>query len=990
MANSQDPHQEGLADPRGSVWRRWDPHLHAPGTALNDQFGGPASLDPYLTAIETASPAIAVLGVTDYYSTACYETVRSEKAAGRLPNIAMLFPNIELRLSTGTKSGSGVNIHLLVSPDDPEHVEQIRRFLGQLRFSYGGEPYSCSKTDLIRLGRAHDSSQTDDHGAYKSGVNQFKVDFSQLRERYDDSKWMRENALIAVEVGTRSGTSGVADPATSFAALRVEMEAFAHIIFSSSDADRRFWLGEGKLSPSEIRKQYRCLKPCLHGCDAHQIDRIGRPTDDQFTWIKGDPTFDALRQACIEPRGRAVVGPHPPALGSAERAIALAKTPGASWLLDEGVPLNPGLVAIIGARGSGKTALADVLAHGAGSSVPLDNDGSFLVRASEHLGQAAAELHWSQGETATEALATPVSADWPAVHYLSQQFVERLCSSDGPTDELLNEIHKVVFAAHDATERLGATDFSQLFSEKLGDTRMQAQHLRDRLDRLTSDVLVELERKRLLPQKERQLAQLKLDITADRQARTSLLGKGQAERATYYERLRTAVSERERLLQAIARRKQSLDHLFLEARRIRDEVFPDLHRELRERFEAADLSQDDWAAFQPRYQGDPQAILTARLADADKSALELQRGSSGEAPAMQSPAEQLLKVSLEVLRKAAETLSKEIGIDKVNAARLKKLDERIAARELDLQKREKELTVFRGYSDRLLTLSGSRSEAYRDVFTMLEAEEQILQDLYRPLEERLKEHATVGRLRLVVSRSVDLEAWTCRGEELLDLRTQGDFKGKGALADVATEKLLPAWRRGTADDVAQAMRAFRENHDKALLTHALVARDDPGYREWTLSLGQWLYSTDHIEVDYSFEYDGLPLGQLSPGMRGIVLLLLYLALDQEDHRPLVIDQPEENLDPRSVYEELVALFREARGRRQVIIVTHNANLVVNTDVDQVIVASCTRGSSGGPPKMVYASGGLENPMIRREVCGILEGGEEAFRERAKRLRVTIP
>src|SRR6185437_8322323 len=85
-------------------------------------------------------------------------------------------------------------------------------------------------------------------------------------------------------------------------------------------------------------------------------------------------------------------------------------------------------------------------------------------------------------------------------------------------------------------------------------------------------------------------------------------------------------------------------------------------------------------------------------------------------------------------------------------------------------------------------------------------------------------------------------------------------------------------------------------------------------------------------------YDGVDIRKLSPGSRGIVLLLLYLALDEADDRPLIIDQPEENLDPKSIFNELVGLFIEAKNKRQVIIITHNANLVVNTDADQVIVA----------------------------------------------------
>jgi predicted ATPase len=64
---------------------------------------------------------------------------------------------------------------------------------------------------------------------------------------------------------------------------------------------------------------------------------------------------------------------------------------------------------------------------------------------------------------------------------------------------------------------------------------------------------------------------------------------------------------------------------------------------------------------------------------------------------------------------------------------------------------------------------------------------------------------------------------------------------------------------------------------------------------------------------------------------------LYLALDDRDNRPLVIDQPEENLDPQSVFDELVQLFIEAKAHRQVIMVTHNANLVINTDADQIMI-----------------------------------------------------
>ena len=124
--------------------------------------------------------------------------------------------------------------------------------------------------------------------------------------------------------------------------------------------------------------------------------------------------------------------------------------------------------------------------------------------------------------------------------------------------------------------------------------------------------------------------------------------------------------------------------------------------------------------------------------------------------------------------------------------------------------------------------------------------------------------------------------------------------------------------------------------------------------------------------------------KLSPGAKGIALLVLYLAVDQQDQRPLIIDQPEENLDPRSIYTVLVPYMREAKRRRQIILVTHNANLVVNADADQVIVAESQPTVIGALPMLPYSAGALEDRQTRASICEILEGGVEAFRARERR------
>jgi hypothetical protein len=165
------------------------------------------------------------------------------------------------------------------------------------------------------------------------------------------------------------------------------------------------------------------------------------------------------------------------------------------------------------------------------------------------------------------------------------------------------------------------------------------------------------------------------------------------------------------------------------------------------------------------------------------------------------------------------------------------------------------------------------------------------------------------------------------------------------------------------------MAEFRRLYQKELLEHSPVARTEQAeFRAWTKRFAQLLFfSTDHIDIHYGIEYDGVDIRKLSPGTRGIVLLLLYLALDDGDRRPLIIDQPEENLDPKSVFEELVTLFIEAKSNRQVIMVTHNANLVINTDADQIIVAESGPHPHGALPPITYFSGGLENAAIRKAV-----------------------
>ena len=117
---------------RGSEWRRWEPHIHAPGTVMNNQFSGLNAWADYLSALEQATPVIEAIAVADYYVTDTYVEVLRHKAAGRLPSIKLVFPNVELRLDVATAGGGFVNLHLFVSPEDPQHLDEKPTLFGSL------------------------------------------------------------------------------------------------------------------------------------------------------------------------------------------------------------------------------------------------------------------------------------------------------------------------------------------------------------------------------------------------------------------------------------------------------------------------------------------------------------------------------------------------------------------------------------------------------------------------------------------------------------------------------------------------------------------------------------------------------------------------------------------------------------------------------------------------------------------------------------------
>lgn len=980
----------------GSRWHRWEPHVHAPGTVLNDQFSGADAWERYLQSVEATTPVIHALGVADYYSTRTYDRVREAKRSGRLPQCMLIFPNIEMRLAIGTIKGKWVNVHLLVSPDEANHVAELNRFVARLTFNAYDDTFSCTEPDLTRLGMKTDPKITDPRSALKLGSEQFKVSFDQLRAIYKESSWAQQNILIAVAGGETDGTSGIRDAAD--ATLRQEVEKFAHVIFASSVAQREFWLGRRSLSDAEIRARYGSLKPCMHGSDAHAHEHVGLPAGDRFSWLKGAVAFDTLRQACIDPEGRAWVGFSPPPAATGSQVIAKVSVGGAHWFRTSRIALNPGLVAIIGARGSGKTALADVIGLGCDAIAVPPSPASFLARAQDLLSGSSVTLTWETGDEQRRYLDAPDSASreaFPRARYLSQQFVEELCTANGITDALLAEIERVIFEAHPSADRDCAIDFNELLELRVSRFRLGREREEECIVNISERIGNELDKTKTAPIIRKQVQDKEKLIAGYARDRARLVSKGSEARMERLTQLSEAADKVRAYLRYFKTQEQSLLALDDDVANFRRSQAPEALRRTEERFKASGLKGDDWKAFLLDFSGDVSGVVSRHLTQSRKSAKEW----TGEPPPMLSDTQTsyipegsaLDRQPLTLLETEITRLQRLINVDREMAAKFASLSKRVTEETTALTALKERLADCEGAKERATGLVAEREAAYSRVFESIVDEVSVLTTLYEPLLTRLRgASGTLGKLSFSVHRDADVGRWAAAGEELFDLRHSGHLKGQGRLRELGELTLMAAWERGDPHAATIAMRNFRSDHQEELLDRASVSKADVAdYRAWLKRFAKWLYSTEHIVIRYSIDYDGVDIRKLSPGTRGIVLLLLYLALDDGDDRPLIIDQPEESLDPKSVFDELVKLFVAAKQKRQVVIVTHNANLVVNTDADQIIVARAGPHAVGELPPLTYQSGGLEEEEIRKAVCDILEGGEDAFRERARRLRVAL-
>lgn len=398
--------------PRGSEWRRWDLHVHTPGTYLNNQY---INNDWNLFIEKLNTSDVSVVGITDYLLTENYQKLCEHKYKIR-KNLYIL-PNLEFRMTPETKDGKGINLHLLINPEDKNHVQNIKNALSRLCFESRGNSYYCTEESLKTLGA----------GSIADGVKLFKISLETFKKWYKNEKWINENSIVVVSNSNRDGVSGLKD--SGFLESRKDFYHFADAIFSSNPKDIEYFLGKGVDKKEKIISEYRSLKPCIHGSDAHCFDKMFNPDENRYCWIKADPTFNGLKQILYEPEDRVKILERKPETRADYQIIDYIQINNEGFS-SEPIYFNDKLTCIIGGKSTGKSILLQNLAEAIDKTEAEKN----LLKSNRTKELTNVKVFWRDGK----------SEETRKIIYIPQTYLNKLTDNKEEKTEIDDWISKVL------------------------------------------------------------------------------------------------------------------------------------------------------------------------------------------------------------------------------------------------------------------------------------------------------------------------------------------------------------------------------------------------------------------------------------------------------------------------------------------------------------------------------------------------------------------
>lgn len=894
---------------RGSEWRKWDLHIHTPGTAKNDHYGNSDEVwERYIDALEKSD--VTVFGITDYFSISNYIKVKDYQKQDRLKG-KFLLPNVEMRIYPVTDKSKLINIHAIFDPFlDVADIE--REFFRQLQFTYNDASYSCIDNDLAKLGRiVENNPNLADDVAIKKGIDAFAVSYEALKKVIDKA-FFKGHVIIALSNGSKDGVTGILNQEGNMQPLRKEITRMSDIILSGNPGDVEYFSG-AKTSVEEVVSTYGSLKPCIIGSDAHSLDKVGVFPNDRITWIKADPTFEGLKQILFEPKERVRISDAMPDFKYDYNIIdhVVLNTAGV-W--NQTIPLNQNLNTIIGGRSTGKSTL---LASMAAKFQKIKNDENydFIKGLSDNV-----HVFWRDG----------LEADNKEIEYFTQNEIANIISRRD-SDKLFLEILTSLPNMREAYEKFKADEAAKFAS-------------------IQAKVSLFFEKRRQYNEKN---------------AYVKTLG----DKEGIKREIEKFAKERDTIQRNLTDKKELLERFQIAAKELADLRTKEVV--MRQDLEILNLlSSSNLLSINPSVSW---LGLTEDISQ--KVSEEIQKVLAQSNSHLQDFVKDLISKE----DNAFKALAREIN-EKQNAS--------------DYQEGKKIFDENKNLSHVMEQISNLSKQ-----ILLINKESQILEELSKECKtiasDLLNEHLSyldmmnsIASVLRIQHDNITLSA----GYELkkdLEEKLNECISLRSASMNALIVNVIFQYQKKTKDSIKECLKDLLNKALRGEITFK-NGYDVQSFISMILS-GNW------FSLQYSVDYEGDNLSDMSPGKRSFVVLKLLL--DFSDKKcPILIDQPEDNLDNRAIYNELVKYVREKKKERQIILVTHNPNIVVGADSEEVIVAN--QNGKNAPNdrgiKFQYVHGSLENTSaritddnepilyrcgIREHVCDILEGGENAFRDR---------
>jgi len=933
----------------GSLWRKWDLHVHSPASALSNHFEGSTDKEKwssYIAALK-AIKDVSVIGITDYFSVDGYKKVRDEK----LTNFDLIIPNVELRMLPVTKAETPINIHVLFNPEIVDELES--KFFSGLEYEYAGETFKCVRADLIKLGKKYkNDSALDDEVAYREGVDQFKIKgIDDIKALFKKDEVLRDNSLVAVSNSNIDGASGIQH--SSLASTREGIYRFADFIFSSNPKDREYFLAQGTDNEETITRKYGGLKACIHGSDAHDLIRICKPCairskpkhdcvknsadcEMRYCWVKADPTFEGLKQITFEPDERVKIQSADPTTLKSNyciEAIEIYK----SKIDDElsfqhsVLPINTNLVAITGGKGSGKTAFVDLIANCYSDRINSSDTNSFVRRiTADGEPDLKIKITLKDGTVFEKKVADSTFYEDSPVVYIAQGDLE---SHVANTATLEAHIDELIFE-----------------SPKVKDTQKQFEYesLKTEADGFSSK----------LQKKNNQIFTLEQKTTiAVETALTTELSQHKAKFKDVSTRIAGIEKSQSKAKTDEAKKKQAE----LEKFRTRKQQLLDLQTAIQE---ATEFHADSLPLFNDEI----------KKINAGISRLALTSDSFPE----------IVYKKIEDLETLGKTVAKELKIVVANIEKFQKEIEKTAeefklhTKLLDDKKVLEKAIIDTEAKIKILgeerALLVEERKKRRDILKELLQKKIDLKKSYDAIIEAFSENADEILNDLTFAADLDFNSQTFHDgcSRLFDERSvtvnataekASDFAGFMSAVTLLMEKSDPSHIDKYVEEIDKILSNLQAKTRKAVTSKMIC---------------------DHLYNDFwsvvpSVKYKKVSLSKLSLGQKATVLIKIYLA---QGDKPIIIDSHDDHLDNEFIMDELVVAVRKAKKYRQVIIVSNNGNMVVNSDAEQLIIAS-----RDGAGSISYISGSLENVLLREKALTVLEGGKNAFIKRQQKYRL---